>query len=70
LHAKTITNEVPHYATKCASLLKYKAEKNESGLTALGGLPVYLDLIRQGGGTIGQKFAAEGSGLTSCYARL
>ncbi len=28
---------------------KYEAEKNESGLTALGGLPVYLDLARVAG---------------------
>ena len=28
---------------------KYEAEKNESGLTALGGLPVYLDLASVAG---------------------
>ena len=38
----------------------YKAEKNESGLTALGGLPVYRDLIKVAGLRLGRLRSTSG----------
>jgi hypothetical protein len=47
---------------------KYEEEKRESGMTALAGLPVYLDLAR-GAGIIGEYIAVsprEEAGLDGC----
>ncbi len=46
LTKKTIINEVKHIMTQGVLPFKYEEEKNHSGMTALAGLPVYLDLAK------------------------
>ena len=43
---KTIINEVKHIMTQGVLPFKYEEEKNHSGMTALAGLPIYLDLAK------------------------
>jgi hypothetical protein len=41
---KTFTNEVRAVITQGVLPIKYELEKSQAGMTALGGLPLYLDL--------------------------
>ncbi|ACN15699.1 hypothetical protein HRM2_26050 [Desulforapulum autotrophicum HRM2] len=43
---KTIINEVRQVMTQGVLLFKYEEEKTQTGMTALAGLPVYLDLAK------------------------
>jgi hypothetical protein len=41
---KTFTNEVTRVIAQGVLPIKYELERSEAGMTALGGLPLYLDL--------------------------